>query len=567
MINEKMKTTYNEWVRLATEDPDVVKELEQMSKDEESLTDAFYKELSFGTSGLRGMIGAGPNQINIYTVGKASQGLVQYVKQCFPKEQWKVAIGYDPRMKSDMFAKRAASVFAAGGIQVYIYPELMPVPCVSFAIRYLKCAVGVMITASHNPYQYNGYKVYGSDGCQITTEAAGVIYSEMQKVDTFLDVQAMDFQRAVSENRVVYIDQAVTDAFVEAVKNQSPLKGETVERDMKIVYSPLNGAGAKPVMRVLMEAGYTNITIVKEQEHPDSHFTTCPYPNPEIKEAMQLGMEYASRERADLLLATDPDCDRIGIAVKNAKGEYILLSANETGILLLDFICSMHVRHNSMPKDPIAFKNIVTTDLAERIASRYGVKMINVLSGFKYIGEHIGRLEKEGKKDSFVFGFEESCGYLSGTYVRDKDGVLASLLVCEMCAWYQSQGSSLYNRLQHLYDTYGYCLDTLHSFTFPGASGFAKMQRIMAFIRAEGKKNLVIGGKKVSKVVDYAEGVEGLPSSDVVKFVLEDDSSVVLRPSGTEPKLKLYLSVISERKETAYKQEQQILNDMSHYMK
>lgn len=387
---------YNRWLEKATADADVVAELKTM--DEVKIEDAFYRNLAFGTGGLRGTIGAGTNRMNVHTVAKASQGLANYLLKHFAEPS--VSIGYDSRIKSDVFAKIAASVFAANGVKVHIWPQLFPVPMVSFATRYLGTSAGVMITASHNPSKYNGYKVYGADGCQITTEAAAEILSEIEKLDIFADVHLGNFDAAVASGSIIYIPEEVYTAFVEEIKQQSVLFGETVNKDVAIVYSPLNGAGLKPVLRTLRETGYTNITVVKEQEQPDGNFPTCPYPNPEIKEAMALGMEYARRCNADLLLATDPDCDRVGIAVKDANGEYVLLSGNETGMLLLDYICSQRVKHGKMPADPVMVKTIVTMDMGERIAAAYGVRTVNVLTGFKFIGEQIGLLEKQGKADS-----------------------------------------------------------------------------------------------------------------------------------------------------------------------
>lgn len=545
------KQEYERWLQYATEDQDIVTELEEMR--EEQIEDAFYRNLAFGTGGLRGTIGAGTNRMNVYTVAKASQGLANYLVKHF--ETPSVVIGYDSRIKSDVFAKVAASVFAANGIGVRIWPELNPVPTVSFATRYLHASAGVMITASHNPAKYNGYKVYGSDGCQITTDAAAEILNEIEKLDLFTDVKRTKFETALADEKVQYIEDTVLDAFLSEVKNQSVLYGEEVNKNVAIVYSPLNGSGLKPVLRALKESGYTNITVVKEQEEPDGNFPTCPYPNPEIKEAMKLGMEYAKQYNADLLLATDPDCDRVGIAVKDKQGEYVLLSGNEAGMLLLDYICSQKKKHGKMPEDPVMIKTIVTTDMGEQIAEHYHVRTVNVLTGFKFIGEQIGLLEKRGKEDSYIFGFEESYGYLTGTYVRDKDGVNGAYMICEMFAYYTSKGISLLDKLQELYEIYGYRLNTLHSYEFEGPSGFKKMQEIMA----EFRNGLdTIGPKKVENVLDYEKGLNGLPKSDVLKYLLEDQCSVVVRPSGTEPKLKVYVSVCAESKEEASVLEQQI---------
>lgn len=544
---------YTRWLEYATGDEDIVAELKAM--DEAKIEDAFYRNLAFGTGGLRGTIGAGTNRMNVYTVAKASQGLADYLVKHYAEPS--VAVGYDSRIKSDVFAKVAASVFSANGVKVFLWPQLMPVPTVSFATRYLGTSAGVMITASHNPSKYNGYKVYGHDGCQITTEAAKEILVEIEKLDIFADVKTSGFEQGIAEGKIEYIHEDVYASFVKEVKSQSVLFGEAVNKEVAIVYTPLNGAGLKPVLRTLQETGYTNITVVAEQEQPDGNFPTCPYPNPEIQEAMTLGMEYARKQNADLLLATDPDCDRVGIAVKDKNGEYILLSGNETGILLLDYICSQRRRHGKMPADPVMVKTIVTMDLAERIAADYGVRTINVLTGFKYIGEQIGLLEQQGKKDSYIFGFEESYGYLTGSYVRDKDGVNGAYMICEMFSYYGTQGISLLDKLDELYEKYGYCLNTLHSYEFEGSAGFAKMQSIMADFRGGLSE---IGGKKVLKMLDYSQGLDGLPKSDVLKFMLEDNCSVVIRPSGTEPKLKIYASVNAKTKFDALEVEKVLMN-------
>lgn len=551
---------YKRWLEKATVDADVAAELRAM--DEVKIEDAFYRNLAFGTGGLRGTIGAGTNRMNVHTVAKASQGLADYLVKHFTSPS--VAIGYDSRIKSDVFAKVAAAVFAANGVQVHIWPQLMPVPTVSFATRYLGTSAGVMITASHNPSKYNGYKVYGADGCQITSAAAKEILAEIEKLDIFADVKEADFDVQVALGAIRYIPEEVYTAFVTEVKNQSVLFGEEVNKDVAIVYSPLNGAGLKPVLRTLGEMGYTNITVVAEQEQPDGKFPTCPYPNPEIQEAMALGMEYAKRCNADLLLATDPDCDRVGIAVKDANGEYVLLSGNETGMLLLDYVCSQRIKHGKMPADPVMIKTIVTMDMGERIAADYGVKTVNVLTGFKYIGEQIGLLEEKGRENSYIFGFEESYGYLTGSYVRDKDGVNGAYMICEMFSYYASQGISLLQKLNELFDKYGYCLNTLHSYEFEGSAGFAKMQQIMASFR-EGIQ--CIGGRKVLQVLDYNLGLDGLPKSDVLKFLLEGNCSVVVRPSGTEPKLKTYISVSAVSAQAAEEEEKKISGELDKFFR
>lgn len=501
--------------------------------------------------------------MNVYTVAKASQGLADYLIKIYG-EKASVSIGYDSRIKSGLFAQTAAAVFAANGVAVSLWPGLNPVPTVSFATRYLGTSAGVMITASHNPSRYNGYKVYNNDGCQITTEAAAEILAEIEKLDIFADVKKMDFREAVSSGKVNYISDDVLTAFIEKVKSQSVLFGDEVNKDAAIVYSPLNGTGYIPVTRILKEMGYTNITLVEEQRLPDGSFPTCPYPNPESKEAMALGMEYAKKYQADLLLATDPDCDRVGIAVKNGD-EYALLSGNEVGLLLLDYICSQRVKHGKMPADPVMIKTIVTMDLAERIAAHYGVRTVNVLTGFKFIGEQIGLLEKAGKEDSYIFGFEESYGYLSGSYVRDKDGVDGAYLICEMFAYYKTRGIGLPDKLNEIFSDYGYCRNTLHSFTFEGSAGFAKMQEIMKKFHEEAGIGYRFADKKIEKVLDYRKGLDGLPKSDVLKYQMEGNCSVVVRPSGTEPKLKAYISVSAAAKEEAEDIEKRILEELNQF--
>lgn len=552
----KAYAEYQLWLKSIV-DEEIVKELKDMAEDLEHIIDAFYKNLAFGTGGLRGIIGVGTNRMNIYTVRKASQGIANYIKKKYPEQERKIAISYDSRIKSDAFARTAAEVYAANGIQVEMYSQLMPTPCLSYAVRELECAAGVMITASHNPAKYNGYKVYDADGCQITTETAKLILFEMEQVDLFTDVKQMDFEEAVEAGLVSYISEEISTRYIEQVKSQTMISSDKhVNQNIKIVYSPLNGTGLKPVLRTLKESGYINIEVVKEQEEPDGHFPTCPYPNPEVKEAMALGLQYAEKQNAEIFLATDPDCDRVGIAVKDSEGKYILLSGNETGVLLLDYICLCRVANGTMPTDAVMVKSIVTTELAERIAEHYGVKTINVLTGFKYIGEYIGTLEKAGNKDSFIFAFEESCGYLSGSYVREKDAVNGAFLICEMAAFYKNRGITLMDRLNELYQIYGFQLNSLHTFTFEGIAGDEKMQRIMRKYRVNVH---AIGEKEVIQCLDYANGLKGLPKSDVLKFVLEDGCSVVIRPSGTEPKLKLYISVRAKSKEEASIVEQDLL--------
>lgn len=542
---------YQRWLERAT-DAELLEELKRM--EESAIEDAFYRDLAFGTGGLRGVIGAGSNRMNVYTVAKASQGLADYLAKRFSTPS--AVIGYDSRLKSDVFARVTAGVLAANGVQVHFWPQLTPVPTVSFATRYLRASAGVMITASHNPAKYNGYKVYGADGCQVTVEAAAEILSEIEKLDLFDGVKRADFDACLHDGRIRLISDEVLAAFLEAVKAQSALFGEQACKDIAIVYSPLNGAGYVPVTRALKELGYARVTVVEEQRLPDGSFPTCPYPNPEIREAMELGITYAGRLGADLLMATDPDCDRVGVAVRDHSGGYVLLSGNETGLLLLDYLCAQRMKHGAMPADPVLIKTIVTTDMAERIAAHYGVRTVNVLTGFKFIGEQIGRLEAQGRLNSYVFGFEESYGYLSGPYVRDKDGVGAACLICEMFSYYAARGVSLLDRLEQLYADYGYCLNTLHSYTYDGSAGFARMQAVMQGLRGGVAS---FGSRRVLRVLDYAGGLDGLPKSDVLKFILEGGCTLVVRPSGTEPKLKLYLSVSAQSREAAQEAEAELL--------
>ena len=548
------KEKYELWLS-RVKDKELLDQLKKM--DDKEIEDSFYKDLSFGTGGLRGTIGAGSNRMNAYTVRKASQGLANYLNKNY--ENPSIVIGFDSRIKSDVFSKCAAKVFSDNGIKVYLWNRLLPVPTVSFGVRYMKASAGVMVTASHNPSKYNGYKVYGSDGCQITTKAAEEILSEIENVDIFDGIVVKD------SNNISSVPEECFDKFIENVKNQSVLFGEKIDKDVRIVYSPLNGTGREPVLRVLKESGFTNITVVKQQEYPDGNFPTCPYPNPEIKEAMALGMDYAKKNEADLLIATDPDCDRVGIAVRNNEGEYVLLSGNETGILLLDYICSQRIKHNKMPDDGVVVKTIVSTDLADSICKHYDVSIRNVLTGFKFIGEQIGLLEKDNKEDSYIFGFEESYGYLTGTYVRDKDGVDGAFMICEMFAYYKTQGISLLDKLDELYRTYGYQINSLQSYEFDGSSGFKKMQDIMTNFRIN--PLVEINGIKVENCLDYSQGLDGLPKSDVLKYYLEDKSSVVIRPSGTEPKLKTYISTLRKTKDESIKANKELADFLRVFFK
>ena len=562
-MNNDPTEKYEEWCRKAVNDPDLAAELREMQHDTARIRDAFYRDLDFGTAGLRGIIGAGTDRMNVYTVAKATQGLAVYLKKRYDAPS--AAISFDSRIKSDVFARVAAGVLAANGIKVHIWPQLMPVPVLSYSVRALGASAGIMITASHNPAAYNGYKVYGDDGCQITTEAAKAILSEIEKLDIFEDIKTSDFSAGLAGGQIEHISDEVYTAFTEEVKKQSVLYGDETDKNIAIVYSPLNGSGLRPVTRALRESGYTNITIVKEQEQPDGRFPTCPSPNPEIREAMALGLQYAKRIGADLLLATDPDCDRAGIAVRDPGSEegYTLLTGNQTGVLLLDYICSQRVKHGMMPPDPVMIKSIVTTDLAAQVAESYGVRTVNVLTGFKFIGEQILKMEKLGKADSFIFGFEESYGYLSGAYVRDKDGVDAALLICEMFCCYASRGISLTERLAQIYEKHGYCHNSVHSYAFEGAAGFERMKGIMNDLRSG---VAAVAGRDIIKTVDFADGPDGLPPADVLKFVF-DGGSVIVRPSGTEPKLKVYITVSASDRKAADAAAEDILRDIIIYFK
>ena len=528
--------SYQLWIEKTAGEAELAEELTAINGDSAAIEDRFYKELEFGTGGLRGVLGAGTNRMNVFTLSKATQGYSNYLNQQFEKPS--VAIGYDSRIHSDDFARAAAAVFAANGIQVHIYDYLMPTPALSFAVRDLHCSGGIVLTASHNPAKYNGYKVYGADGCQITTEAAKAIQTAINEVDPFDDVKRADFGLAMENGIIHYIGEDTIDRYQAAVSTASLLP-EGVDKNVAIVYTPLNGAGISCVPRCLKEHGFTNITIPDEQKNPDGHFPTCPYPNPEVREALEVGLRWAEKTQSDLLLATDPDCDRVGAAVKTTSG-YTLISGNQMGVLLFDFVCKMRQVNGTMPKNPVAVKTIVTTPMAAKIAEHYGVQLIDVLTGFKFIGEQIGLLEKRGEADRYIFGFEESYGYLSGSFVRDKDAVNASLLICEMFAWYKAQGKSLVDVLEELYQEYGCYESKLLSFQFEGADGFAKMQSLMTELRTNRPAELA--GIAVERSIDYQNDDTGLPKSNVLRFFLQNGAEAVVRPSGTEPKLKVYLT-------------------------
>ncbi len=544
------------WSEKAVADPDLKAELSKM--DEDAKNDAFYRELEFGTAGLRGVIGAGTNRMNVYTVKKATQGLAEYILDNAGIAK-SVAIAYDSRIKADYFSKSAAEVLAANGIKVWIYKELMPTPMLSFAVRYLKCGAGINVTASHNPAKYNGYKVYGADGCQMTNEAANAVLAKINKIDIFEGIKSVDFDKAVADGMVQYIGDDVIDAYLAKVKEQALHLDLVAKSGLKVVYSPLNGTGNKPVRRILKEIGIKDVIVVPEQENPDGNFPTCPYPNPEIREALALGLKLCDKEKPDLMLATDPDCDRVGIAVPDGKGDYALFTGNETGALLLEYVCKERTALGKMPKNPVAVKTIVTTDLTKAISAKYGVELREVLTGFKYIGEQIGLLEAAGEEERYIFGFEESYGYLAGGYVRDKDAVVASMLICEMAAYYRTKGISMIQARENLYKEYGVYVNKVENFTCEGASGMQRMKEIMANLRSNTPK--AVAGMAVTAVADYmasksvtADGKTTeikLPKSDVVTLTLTDGASIVVRPSGTEPKVKAYYTTVGKTREEA----------------
>ena len=551
---------YNSWCEKAVEDNDLIAELESIKNDENEIHERFYTSLQFGTAGLRGIIGAGTNRMNIYVVRQATQGLANYVIAKYGKGS--VAISHDSRIKADLFMKEAARVLAANGIKVYITKELQPTPVLSYLVRYFKCQAGIMVTASHNPAAYNGYKAYGEDGCQMTDVAAEAVYEEISKLDIFEDVKTADFDEAVKSGMIEYVDESVYETYLDKVMEQQVNPGICRDADLKVVYTPLNGAGNKLVRKILNRIGVTDVTLVKEQELPDGNFTTCPYPNPEIKEALAKGLELCEKEQPDLLLATDPDADRVGIAVKDYDGSYRLITGNEDGVMLTNYILSCKKANGTLPEKPVVVKTIVTTKLINKLCEKYGCELKNVLTGFKYIGEVILNLEKNNEENRYLFGFEESYGYLSGTYVRDKDAVVASMLVCEMAAYYKKQGKSLAEVIDGLYEEFGYYLNTTYSFEFEGAAGMQKMADIMSSVRANMPS--AVNNYKVVKVCDYLLSKENdkitgesadidLPKSNVIALNLEGDNAVIIRPSGTEPKIKLYITSVGSDKENAEK--------------
>ena len=534
---------YKRWLAADLEDPALTEELKSIEGQDEQIKERFAVALKFGTAGLRGVLGAGSNRMNIYVVRQATQGLANWVKTQGGNQL--VAISYDSRINSDVFAKTAACVLAANGIKVRIYDALMPVPALSFATRYYKANAGIMVTASHNPAKYNGYKAYGPDGCQMTDDAAAVVYAEIQKTDILTGAKIMSFEDGLAQGLIEYVGEDCKEGLYAAIKACQVRPGLCKTAGLKLVYSPLNGSGLVPVTRILNDIGIDDITIVPEQKYPDGNFPTCPYPNPEIFEALRLGLELAKSSGADLMLATDPDADRVGIAIKCPDGSYELVSGNEVGVLLLDYICAGRIEKGTMPKNPVAVKSLVSTPLADAVAANYGVEMRNVLTGFKWIGDQIARLEADGEVERFILGFEESYGYLAGPYVRDKDAIIGSMLICEMAAYYRSIGSSIKQRLEEIYAKYGRYLNKVDSFEFPGLSGMDKMAGIMASLRE--KPPVEIGGYKVVKVTDYEKTAEtGLPAANVLVYALDGGATVIVRPSGTEPKIKTYFTTLGK---------------------
>jgi len=546
---------YSRWCKAELVDFDLKRELTEIAGDENAIRERFAASLSFGTAGLRGTLGVGTNRMNIWVVRQATQGIADWVKTKGGSQT--VAISYDSRLKGWNFARDAASVLAANGIQVRLYDELMPVPALSFATRYYNCNAGIMITASHNPAKYNGYKAYGADGCQVTDEDAAVVYAAIQKTDVLGGAKFMSFAEGVEKGLIRFVGDDCKEAFYAAVESRQVRPGICKTAGLKLVYSPLNGTGLVPVTRVLKDIGVEDVTIVKEQEYPNGYFTTCPYPNPEIFEALEKGLALAKETGADLMLATDPDADRVGIAMRTPDGEYELVSGNEMGVLLLDYIAAGRKEAGTMPERPVAVKSVVSTQLADKVAEHYGVELRSVLTGFKWIGDQIHRLESENEAERFIFGFEESYGYLAGTYVRDKDAVVASMLICEMAAYYRSIGSSIKARLEEIYETYGHYLNAVDSFEFPGLSGMEKMSGIMEALRKNPPKELA--GYAVTKVTDFEQAeTTGLPRANILLFALENGETVIVRPSGTEPKIKTYFTTKGKGMDEAKKEKEKL---------
>lgn len=569
-----INTLYNEWLEKAVADPDLKAELESIKGKDDEILDRFYRCLEFGTAGLRGVIGAGTNRMNYYTVCQATQGLSDFLNAHF--ENPSIAIGYDSRIKSNYFSKEAAKVLAANGIKVYLFKELQPTPCLSFAIRYFKTSSGIILTASHNPAKYNGYKCYNANGYQMTDEEANETYEYIKKVDYFTGIKSMDFDEAVENGLIEYMGDEVIDAFLDEVIKQCVNPDITKSAGLKVIYTPLNGTGNKPVRKILDRIGVKEVYVVPEQEMPDGNFPTCPFPNPEIKQAFECALKMAEDIQSDLLLATDPDCDRVGIAVKDGNGGYKLMSGNEVGAMMLNYLLSQKKEKGLLSENSIAVKSFVSTDLAEVIAKKYNCTLKNLLTGFKYIGELITQLEAQGRADDFVMGFEESYGYLAGTHARDKDAVVASMLICEMAAYYKTKGKSLAEVMDSIYDEFGYYFNTVSSYTFEGASGMEKMAAIMDGLRADVPKSF--GGMEVTVIDDYKTSIStniadsgtktiDLPKSNVLAYTLTDGNKIIVRPSGTEPKIKAYITAIGKTKAEAQAIADKLLADADALMK
>ncbi|MGN0517506.1 MAG: phospho-sugar mutase [Acutalibacteraceae bacterium] len=563
---------YERWLEKARDDEDLIKELESLKGNDNEIYERFYGDLTFGTAGLRGVIGAGTYRMNIYTVRRATQGLANYLNKKYPKAS--VAISHDSRIKARLFAMQAAAVLAANNIKVYISKELQPTPVLSYAVRELSCQSGIMITASHNPAKYNGYKCYGSDGCQMTDNDAESVYNEIQSVDYFENVKIIDFDTAVEQGKIEYINDELYERYLDDVQKQTVLKDICKDAGLSVVYTPLNGAGNKLIRKIMDRIGVDNVTVVKEQELPDGNFSTCPYPNPEFKEALELGLKLCDEIKPDLLIASDPDSDRVGIAVKD-NSSYRLLSGNETGVMLTQYILSNRKRLGTLPQNPILVKTIVTSVLTNRLAEEYGCELKDVLTGFKYIGEQILSLEQKGEQNRFVFGFEESYGYLAGTYVRDKDAVVASMLICEMAAYYKKQGLTLAQVIDNIYEKYGYYMNKTYNYSFEGAAGMEHMSEIMNELRKSDVKE--IAGYKLNRFADFKAHISynmitgekttiALPTSDVLLFALDGGNQAIVRPSGTEPKIKLYVTSVGKDETEAAVVGENLKNSMMSLM-
>lgn len=569
----EIKKLYDEWLKNANADPDLIAELKEIGGNDEEINDRFYTELEFGTAGLRGVIGAGTNRMNVYTVCRATQGLADFLNAHYDNPS--CAIGYDSRIKSDYFSKEAAKTLAANGIKVYIYEELEPTPCLSYAIRKFGTQGGIILTASHNPAKYNGYKCYDYNGYQMTDEETAETYEYIKKVDYFTGIKSMDFDEAVNSGLIEYMGQDVIESFLDEVQKQCVNPGICEKAGLKVIYTPLNGTGNKPVRRILSRIGVKDIYIVPEQENPDGNFPTCPYPNPEIRQAFELALKVAEGNDADILLATDPDCDRVGIAVNDGNGKFELMSGNEVGAMLLNYLLSQRKANGTLPEHAVAAKSFVSTDLAQEIAKKYGCEFKNLLTGFKYIGELITKLEAEGRADDFIMGFEESYGYLAGTHARDKDAVVGSMLICEMAAYYKSQGKTLLEVMADIYAEFGYYCNTVKSYEFDGAAGMKKMQQIMDNLRKNPPKDLA--GAEITYTADYETSVEkdiesgtesktDLPKSNVLAYKAKGGSGLIVRPSGTEPKIKAYITAIGTDKASAEEKADKLIAEANSIM-